>query len=67
MSFTFTAVAPLAPGEKQRASKALSAAGGLWRASRVAVRELDLRPIDLQASFSGKFGLDGWALYCATT
>lgn len=55
----------LAPCEKQRASEAFRAAGGPWRDKQGAARQLDLRPIDLQASFNGKFGLDGWALYCA--
>jgi hypothetical protein len=56
---------PLPAHEKQRASDALRAAGGRWRDRQGRARQVDIRPIDPQASFKGASGLAGWALYCA--
>lgn len=55
---------PLAPDELQLTSEALRAAGGLWRDKQGRARQVDIRPIDSQASFARKSGLEGWALYC---
>ena len=54
----------LAPGDERRASEALRAAGGPWRDKQGRARQVDIRPIDSQASFARKSGLEGWALYC---
>jgi polyhydroxyalkanoate synthesis regulator phasin len=51
--------------ELERAGAALKAAGGKWRRNQGSANQVDIRPIDPQVSYKGKFGLEGWALYCA--
>lgn len=55
----------LALGAEELASEALRVAGGRWRDKQGKARQVDVRPINPQASFGGKFGLEGWALYCS--